>query len=211
MAALSFISTSKLVDLLNAADERQKMFVRIVSANRLALGVDPLQPTLLLDLSKEKIGPYDHSEPPRTGIRFEEEQASSATNQPAAKVPRRSGDYWFEMTGQRVTCRSLKELLRRSLGAIEKKAPGTLEKLSNVKARSRRIVAREPSRLFDKEHLAKKYAEQLLPGWWYGTNNSGEQVRVWLKRACELSGVKWRSDFKMQSEVDTRLAIDIEL
>jgi hypothetical protein len=107
-------------------------------------------------------------------------------------------------------CRSLKELLSRSFTAVEKKVPGTLDKLSNVRARSRRIVAREPSKLFDKEHLAKKYAERLLPGWWYGTNNSEEQVRVWLKRACELAGLKWGVDYKMHS-ADTRHAVDLEL
>jgi len=211
MAALSFISASKLVDLLNTADERQNLFVRIVSANRLALGVDPLQPTLLLDLSKEKIGPYCHGEARRAEVRLEEEQPAPATEQ-SAKLSRRSGDYWFEISGNRATCRSLKELLSQSIGSIEKKVPGTLDKLSNVRARSRRIVAREPSQLFDKEHLAKKYAERLLPGWWYGTNNSEEQVRVWLKRACELAGLKWGRDFKIQSaKVDTRLAIPIEL
>lgn len=66
MANLSFVRSSKLIDLLQTADPQKEMYVRVLSASRLALGIDPLQPTHLIDLSKENIRPYHSLEPSKT-------------------------------------------------------------------------------------------------------------------------------------------------
>lgn len=198
MASLSFISASKLVELVNAVDVRRQMFVRVLSATRLALGVDPLQPTHLIDLSREQIGPLS---PPDVAKNSDQRAASLSTppdsdNLNAPKTARRSGDYWFEINGQRVVCSSLKQLLSEGLSALEKCRPGTLEKLSYIKPRSRRIVARDPKLLFDRTHLAKDFSERLMDGWWFGTNNSANETNSWLERACSCSGLSWGGDFK---------------
>jgi len=65
-----------------------------------------------------------------------------------------------------------------------------------IKSRTRRIVARDPSHLFDKQHLSEDHSERLIDGWWYGTNNSASQTRAWLQRACSCAGLKWGDDFK---------------
>jgi hypothetical protein len=57
-------------------------------------------------------------------------------------------------------------------------------------------VARDPSHLFDKQHLSEDHSERLIDGWWYGTNNSASQTRAWLQRACSCAGLKWGDDFK---------------
>lgn len=189
------MSASKLTELLRSADEHKNMYVRVLSPSRLALGIDPDRPTLILDLSKEKIAPYNRSDPDDTGTPPANELLPLVPNQSVSKLGRRSGIYWFEVKGKRVNCRSLKELLSKALRALETAAPDTLEKLSNVKPRSRRIVARDPHHLFDKGHLTEKYAERLIPGWWYGTNNSANETEAWLKHACVFAGFKWESDF----------------
>jgi hypothetical protein len=191
------ISASKLAELLRTADQQKTMYVRVLSASRLGLGTDPDRPTLTLDLSKERIGPYNRPGPDHTDIQFGDGAQTLPPNGTAAKLTRRSGDYGLEIKGRRVSCRSLKEMLSEGLRALEAAAPGTVEMLSNIKARSRRIVARDPNHLFDKQHLTKKYAEQLMPGWWYGTNNSARETEGWLQRACSLAGLEWGRDFKM--------------
>lgn len=210
MANVSFISASKLVELVNAADTHNDMQVRVLSGSRLALGADPLQPTYMIDLSKEKIYPYNPAEltksldQPSISLLA----ARQTLNVNDSKVFRRRGNYWFEMNGHRLTCHSLKALLSEGLRELEKTRPGTLEKLSHIKLRSRRIVARDRKHLFDRGHLTEKYSERLVNGWWYGTNNSAEETNAWLCRACSCSGLTWVDDFKTSLNANRTFMID---
>jgi hypothetical protein len=181
MASLSFISASKLVELVQSANKGSQMYVRVVSGNRLALGSDPMNPTISIDLSRETVGPYGKPEPEL---------------QSGPRVTRRSGEYWFEIKGKRHEVSSLGELLGKGLREIEAARPGTLEKLSHHKGRTKRIVSRDRNALFDTKHLADKHAVKLVDGWWYGTNNSSGETENWLKRACEHAGLKWGENFK---------------
>lgn len=200
MANVSFMPTSKLLELLRITDAQSEMFVQVTQEGRLALGIDPLHPTHLIDLSREKII--------LSGAKFGPVDKLQVTTTPEVRIPisprkrarRTSGNYWYEMNEQRISCGSLPELLSKGLRELEKFHPGMLDNLSNIKPRSRRIVARNPSDLFDKTHLAKDHAEQLLPGWWYGTNNSARETQTWLKRACSLSGLNWGREFRTNLE-----------
>lgn len=188
MANLSFLPTAKLADLLTSADPQKKLYVQVLN-NRLVLGADPLQPTDVIDFSNEMIAPY---------VPFRAESHSAANEQPyvkGAKLARRGGDYWFEIKGKRFEYRSLKELLAEALKALEHSKPGTLDNLTRIRGRSRRIVARDPNQLFDKPHLVKEYSEKLINGWHYGTNNSARETNVWLRRAAECAGLRWGTDF----------------
>jgi hypothetical protein len=78
----------------------------------------------------------------------------------------------------------------------EEAQPGTLDKLSLLKQRTKRIVARTPKHLFERDHLTEKCSDQLIDGWWYGTNNSARETKEWLKRACSCSGLNWQDNFK---------------
>ena len=191
------ISTSKLIELLRSADGHENLYVRVLSASRLGLGKGPDSPTLVIDLSKEKIGPLSRAEPDPIGIPSANGPQAPLANGGGSRMPRRSGNYWFEIRGRRANCRSLKEVLSGSLQALEKTAPGTIEKLSKVRARSRRIVARDRNDLYRRQDLNERYAESLVAGWWYGTNNSAEQTGVWLKRACGFASLRWGDDFKV--------------
>src|SRR5882724_5575572 len=102
MASVAFISASKLVELLKSSDPERKMYVSVISTNQLALGTDPLQPSSVIDLSRETISEFaaiqsgqSVSSPPR------EELKSNFS-----KVTRRSGDYSFEIKGKRKECGS---------------------------------------------------------------------------------------------------------
>jgi hypothetical protein len=201
MASLAFISASKLVQLLRSSDPERKMYVSILGTNRLALGVDPLNATSVIDLSRETISEFAASE-------AEHSRSSSPAGEPkvnAGKIARRSGEYSFEIKGKRTDCGSLKELLAEGLMALEKAAPGMLENLSRIRGRSRRIVARDANLLYDKPHLVGDYAEPLGNGWFYGTNNSARETNAWLQRAAECAGFRWGSDFSTNLETIPRI------
>jgi len=182
MATVHFVKAATLVDLVTTADPKKTMFLRILSDTELGIGTDPFNPSAVIDLSKEAIVPF----------------SEVAVREPAApRTARQTGEHWYELKGKRTDCRSLKELLALSLLSIEKAVPGTLEQLTKVKPRSRRIVARDPKDLFDKPHLVKEYSEKLgKDGWYYGTNNSGPETSSWLERACAHAGLTYGTDFK---------------
>ena len=198
MASVSFVQVSKLVDLLSAAGPTKSMYLRILSSTRLAVGTDPLNPSAVIDLAKEKVVPFsdEATKVPEPVPAANSGWTSNPDDVPGWRSSRRGGEYWFELNGKRSEFHSLRDLLAGALRALEKVRPGTLEKLSHIKPRSRRIVARDPKDLFDKERLAKEYAEKLTDGWFYGTNNSANETNTWLERACSCAGLKLGTEFK---------------
>jgi hypothetical protein len=177
MAAI--IQAEKLIGLLKQADSTGKMYVQ-VREDHLVLGIDPAKPSSLIDFSKEAIRQFDVTASERA-IR------PSGLNE---RPTRRTGNHWFELNGKRFDCTSLKELLAEVLKTLERLKPGTLEALSKIKGRSRRIVARDQRQLYDKPHLVNEYAENLKNGWYFGTNNSARETNIWIQRAAECAGVK---------------------
>jgi hypothetical protein len=141
----------------------------------------------VIDLSKELVRPFSLDE--TNG------KASSAETTKPPRMSRQSGKYLLDINGRTMECTSLRELLAEGLRALEKYKPGMLEQLSVIKPRTKRIVARDPARLFDQQELVANYAERLgVDGWWYGTNNSADETNAWLRRAAELAGLSWGKD-----------------
>ena len=173
------IAATKLVELVEMANKGGKMYACVVDG-MLALGADPTNPTVAIDLSVEAVVPYRRDIAPKAIIR----------------ASRKSGDYWMEVMGERHEFGSLRDLLGGSLRSIEDLASGSLDKLSRIRPRSKRIVSRDKSALFDAPELVEKYAAPLMDGWWYGINNSADETRTWLERACSCAGLEWGSDFR---------------
>jgi hypothetical protein len=111
------------------------------------------------------------------------------------RASRKGGEYWFELKGKRVETRSLRDLLGEALRAIEAERPRMLTSLTLMMPRSRRIVSQDPRFLYTKRELVEKYAAPLLPGWFYGTNNSAAETNAWLLRACQCAKLEWGKDF----------------
>lgn len=198
MAQVSFISASKLVALLKEADRHGNMNVRVLTTNRLALGVDPLNPDSVIDFSKETVGSLlqDSSAKLADPLAQLRETPSLTRHPRKPKGSRSSGKYFVEILDARIECSSLKELLSVGLKNIEKNRPGTLLKLSQISPRSKYIVAKDKYRLFANSEAAEKYAEHLIAEWWYGTNNSAAETKSWLMRCAQISGLKWGEDVK---------------
>src|SRR5581483_5524694 len=187
--AVSILS-GKLADLLKQASPRGDMHVTILSSTRLGIGINPSHPQTVIDLVSDTMEPF-----------------STHTIQLPGQIPppgviarrtRRTGAYPLHFNGKTSSYSSLKELLGAGLKEIEAYVPGTLDKLRKHKAPTKRIVARAPKDLFDQTELAEKYAEPLIDGWCYGTNNSAEETKTWLRRACEYAGLEWDKDFRVE-------------
>jgi hypothetical protein len=64
MASIAFASVGKLIELLSTATAGEDAYVRVLSVNRLALGVDPFHPSHIVDISREVLVPFNQVEPP---------------------------------------------------------------------------------------------------------------------------------------------------
>jgi hypothetical protein len=188
VAEVAFMETARVAELLKEAVARGLPYARMTNNGQLALGRDPLNPTSVIDFRAEAILPLGQRPA---------KQASQPEPpiEPRHKLSRQTGKYMLDFKGNITECQSLKELLAKGLRTIEKFRPGSLERLSQVKPRTKRIVARDPRDLFDQHKLVEDYAEKLLDGWWFGTNNSRDETIAWLRRGCELSGLRWGQDF----------------
>lgn len=185
---LSIIPAAKLSELAKSAYRNGYTYIRIENKNLLAAGADPLNPTHVIDLKEETIRPY--SGPTTTP------KASPTPGDIPRRASRRSGKYYIEVKGRKVECVSLKEVLSEGLRAMEKISSGTLDELSTIKPRSKRIVAREPRLLFENPELVDLYAEELGNGWYFGTNNSTNETLSWLRRGAEIAGLIWGKDIE---------------
>lgn len=197
VAQVNFISVSKLVELLTAADHLGQMNVRVLTTNQLALGIDPLHPTSVIDLSKEAV---------RSLLQHESSKdvdpaplpllppAPIRSHLSKQKFSRTTGSYTIKIKDTQTEHRSLKEVLAAGLMAFEQHKPGTLQQLSMVSPRTKRIVAIDPHHLFPNPDLVEKCSEKLVDNWWFGTNNSAQETKAWLRRGAELSGLNWGTD-----------------
>ncbi|TPL89003.1 hypothetical protein FJ950_01205 [Mesorhizobium sp. B2-3-14] len=197
MAQVSFITATKLIELLGCANERGDLSVSVLSSNQLALGIDPLKPTSVIDLSNETVRAIDLEEAKKDGLPPE-----AGASLGSFRAPRQTGSYTLKFKGVTKDCWSLRNLLEEGLKSLEAYQPGVLDKLSAIKPRTKRIVARDPLHLFDQAALAHKYAQPLIDGWWFGTNNSAEETQTWLRRGAELAGLRWGSDVSTSMPVD---------
>jgi hypothetical protein len=176
MASIAYMKSGKLVSLIQAADPSGNFEVRVLPNGQLALGADPLAPTAVLDFSEEKV------------VRLK------SANLPDISTPSlEAGRYQVDLCGKTIGAKSLKSVLQQTLIALESLSPGTLEKLSEIRPRKKRIVARNPNDLFAEPGLIS-FADRLNDGWWFGTNNSAQETKSWLERAVTCAGLVWGRD-----------------
>ncbi|MGR3342267.1 MAG: hypothetical protein ACU0DI_03430 [Paracoccaceae bacterium] len=74
------------------------------------------------------------------------------------------------------------------LELIEELVPGTLEKLSKQKGRSKRPVSKERDQLYDMKSQMDK-SERLKNGYWVATNNKASESIGYVRRAAQLAGL----------------------
>jgi hypothetical protein len=104
------------------------------------------------------------------------------------KAPRVTGTYEIETKEHIYVLGSATQALLHGLEIVEKLAPGTLNKLSQYKKRSKRPVARARDELYEMPSQAK-YSEKLDNGYWVATNNKGHEAINVVKAAADLASL----------------------
>jgi hypothetical protein len=195
VATFQIMETGALIGLLQTAENRGGKFV-CIKDDRILLGENPLHPDLEIDFGSDKISARDTSaiNGTQAGIGQPKPQEPNAAQSLGFRT-RVRGAHWFVLLGERSECRSVKDLFLSALKSLETKRPGTFEKLSHVKKRTKRIISRNRTALFEKQHLVEDYSLQIADGWWVGTNNSSQEVESWLRQAIECAGLQWGRDF----------------
>lgn len=191
MANLAYASVPRIIELFRSIPGFAEMVVSVVDKSHLAIGRDPLKPTGIIDLSKEEV--LISGEPNALATVGRTDSLGSPYT-----PGRASGQHWFELLGVRADCGTQKQVLIDGLRAIEGARPGTLEKLTEKKKRTKRIVAEDRRMLFDSQSLRDdidRFSERLDQRWWVGTNNSAAETASWLRQACECAELRWGEDF----------------
>jgi len=128
---------------------------------------------------------------------------SSLKKRKTPKSGRHTGDYTVKFCGKSYQCSSKKDVLIFALGQIEKKYPGTFEKLKNILPKTKRIVSKDRNQLYKNKPLsfAEKHSTASINGWWIATNNSGKEISKWLARACDEAGIYYYIDLHVEPEL----------
>lgn len=69
-----------------------------------------------------------------------------------------------------------------------------LHHLSQKWIGSRRIVARDPEKIYPHAPRLSRFAHPILDGWWMDTNISQTQLKSRLRIICDVAGLKFGSD-----------------
>jgi hypothetical protein len=180
MATTEFVSASEFALALESAAGSGDCLMLVPHVG-ICLANNPFQPLQRFDFQTEMFVPIAIG-------------GGSAKAIISGETTRRTGEFEVSLLGQTIRSGSLKSLLAKFLQEIERHRPGTLSSLTEVKARTRRIVARKKEDLFDNPHLAEGFSEPLGNGWFVNTNNSKQQVQRWLEEATKAGGLEWGKD-----------------
>jgi hypothetical protein len=177
-------SLGNLRNALSSADLAPGLQVGVVNERLLSIGSPEAPRLYLYDLAQERLIKSAST------ASVAQSSGNRAFDLPPGKAQRSRSSYTFAHGETEFARASLADLLEAVLLYLEMVRPGTLSKLSQEKTRTRRILSKDRNDLFDKKHLSRKYARAIAGGWWMGTNNSADQTKAWIRRACRIAGVE---------------------
>ena len=102
----------------------------------------------------------------------------------------------FKLDGQETTCKNGKELVVKIFSKFAERDPIFCKRFAEQESgRRRNYVARSKEDLYPghPEHLIND-AFELPGGWWIGTHSSNAQKMKWIRKACEVAGIKFAHD-----------------
>lgn len=143
-----------------------------------------------------------HNDIMRELLNFPNSSAAPNITQPTKNGPsnqytrkRVTGSYDFLLLGKRHHSSNLKESYLKCLRELSSKDPSFLELLSQVETSARRIISKDPAKLYLKSpHLAESHAEKLNDEWWVDINLSQQQVESRLNDASKIAKLRFGSD-----------------
>ena len=116
-------------------------------------------------------------------------------SEPISHRPR--GKYPFEFLGEEGATDTLGKLLVDVLQWFAYLDADFLEKFSEGQGRSRRFLTRDPKDIYPGREDLSNYTAEVCQGWWVGTNYSRTDVRRLLRAACQVAGLIWAVDLRV--------------
>ncbi len=121
-------------------------------------------------------------------------------HQPPRKppTPRTSGRITgFVLHGKRIDAGSGRATLARVIKELEKTDSQFLQKFADATvSKRRRLIARQRRDLYEVSHL-QVHSMDLGNGWWMGTNLNKSAIKMHIKTACGLAGIKFGSQLTL--------------
>ncbi len=110
---------------------------------------------------------------------------------------RPKGKYPYEFLGEDGAANTLGKLLVDALEWFAYLDSNFLEKYSEERGRTRRFLTRNPKGIYPGREDLSNYTAEVCHGWWVGTNYSRPDVRRLLRAACEIEGLIWGVDLRV--------------
>ena len=130
----------------------------------------------------------------RRSARRPSKRQSVASHEPQPASPKPRGNkiriVGFVLGNERAETGSAIATLAEVIKKFARNDSSFMERFSeSTVGRTRRVVARTPTALFERDDLVEKYSEDLGNGWWLGTNRATATVRRNIEVACRLADV----------------------
>ena len=138
-----------------------------------------------------------------TGTTPQAPKPPAASRAPLSESPRTTptvkGKPVYELFGESKSARSAMALVIEVFKKLNDRDPKFFEKFGALPkhGRKRRFIAKDKLDLYpDRPDLAH-LSEELPGGWWIGTNFANREKRRMLEIACEVSGIEFGRDLKV--------------
>lgn len=123
---------------------------------------------------------------------------SLPTPPPSPPKAERSREVNYELEGHVYKARNAKEALLEILKQLSRTDPQFIEKLApRVKGRNRNHIAAHKHEVYPNRPDLAENASEISPGWWIGLNIANREKRRILEAACEVAGIRFGHDLKI--------------
>jgi predicted type IV restriction endonuclease len=106
----------------------------------------------------------------------------------------------FELNGQFHAARNARDVLVKVFTELERRDSTFPDRFAALPkhGRTRRYLARTSNELYpDRPDLARDFSQQLKSGWWLGINLSRAAISRIIEMACEVAGLRFGADLKV--------------
>lgn len=106
----------------------------------------------------------------------------------------------FVLNGKLYPSRNAREVFVKAFGEFADRDPTFLERFAALPkhGRTRRYLARSRDELYPgRPDLVRDFSYELKPGWWLGINLSRNAIERILEMACEVAGLRYAVDLKV--------------
>ena len=125
---------------------------------------------------------------------------AAGTRGPSVRGQQQPAQVGFILSGQTHPARNARDVLVKVFAALADRDPMFLERFATLPkhGRTRRYLARSRDELYPgRPDLVRDFSYEVRPGWWLGINLSRNAIERIVKMACEVAGLTYGGDLKV--------------